>query len=261
MDAISARTNEKIKYAVRLRESAAFRREQQRFLIEGARLCFDAAQSGVRITQAFLLPEALQKYGQYTDAILGAAESRCEISIPVAAALADTKSPQGIFCVCEVPAAAPDILPTGTYLALDRLQDPANVGGILRSCEALGGSSLIVGGGCDPYHPKTLRAAMGSAFRVPLISTENLPELLIFAGGQGMLTMATMPRADALDLCALPKSGGKIAVIGNEGGGISDEVLSVCNTAVRIPMAGKAESLNAAAAAAILLWEMLRENP
>ena len=110
-------------------------------------------------------------------------------------------------------------------------------------------SGVIVGGGCDIYNPKALRAAMGSSMRISVLTTGNLPSLLIFAAKKGMLTLASTPSDGAKRITDMSFSGSVICVVGNEGSGISP---------VTIPMRGRAESLNAAAAAAVLMWELTK---
>lgn len=138
------------------------------------------------------------------------------------------------------------------------MQDPSNLGAVLRTAEAFGMSGVIVGGGCDIYNPKALRAAMGSSMRISVLTTVNLPFLLIFAAKKGMLTLASTPSDGAKKITDMSFSGSVICVVGNEGSGISPEVMSACTLPVTIPMRGRAESLNAAAAAAVLMWELTK---
>ena len=145
----------------------------------------------------------------------------------------------------------------GRYVVLDGVQDPGNVGAVLRTADAFGCTGALLLPGCaDPYGPKTLRAAMGAVFRLPLyaVGLEDLPRLLADAG---LPLYGTALRHDTVDVrqrdlrrCAL--------VIGSEGRGVSAEVLALCRETLRIPMSSHCESLNAAAAAAVLLWEAYR---
>ncbi len=257
---IESRSNERIKYAVSLRESAKNRAQSGEFLIEGARLCRDAAQSGLEIRCAFFTAEALERYGEYINVIKTAARECYELAEHISAKLSETAGSQGVFCICAVPAQKSDgdIEASGKYLALENIQDPSNFGAICRTAEALGLTGLIVCGGCDIYNPKALRAAMGSSFRVNIIMCGNLPQLIKTAAAKGMNTLASTPDSGAADIRAVDFNGGVIAVVGNEGAGVSDETLRECKQTVTIPMHGKAESLNAAAAAAIIAWEMMR---
>lgn len=258
MEIITARSNEKIKYASKLASSASFRKECGEFLIEGARLCSDAAQSGARITKVFYTEAAAEKYRSYLDIINPADGICCEISPDVAKKLSDTENPQGIFCICRAKSEETPLDENGKYLALEDVQDPSNLGAISRSAEALGLSGLIVSGGCDIYNPKALRASMGSLFRLTVIKTDSLENLISEAGAKGMKTLASVPSRDAVDIRKTDKSGGVICCIGNEGNGLKPETVKACAERITIPMAGRAESFNASAAAAILAWELVR---
>ena len=259
MEKITARTNEKIKHAVRLGESASLRKEAGEFFLEGARLCFDAVQTGIEIKQAFFTAKALWKYSEYTDSIIANCGICYEISAEVAQKLSDTENPQGVFCICAIRNdVSVKLNPDGKYIALENLQDPSNLGAVCRSAEALGLDGLIVSGGCDIYNPKALRAAMGSSLRMPVISAENLPILLTQANAMGMQTLASVPRNTATDIRKISMEGGVICCVGNEGSGLSDEAIDACSSLVTIHMSGRAESFNASAAAAILAWELMR---
>lgn len=255
MERITARANEKIKYAVQLSSSASKRNENGEFFLEGARLCSDAAVSGIEIVRAFLTSDALTKYERYIADITSACSECYEISKEVASKMSDTGSAQGVFCICKMKDNSCQINPDGKYLALENVQDPSNLGAICRSAEAIGLDGLIVSGGCDIYNPKALRAAMGSSLRMPVMLCDNLSELL---SSTDMLTIASVPRKDAEDIRKVNKDGGVICCIGNEGNGLTDEVINACKVRATIPMEGRAESFNASAAAAILAWELKR---
>lgn len=260
-DTITSVNNPSVKAAVKLRDSASYRRESSRFICEGLRLCVDAARSGIEISEAYILPSAAEKYAVELAELTGRARRVYMISDAVAAKLSDTKNTQGVFAVCERPdlgADASDVDPSGVYVAAERLQDPSNLGALCRTAEALGIRGLIVGECCDVFSPKTLRASMGAAFRLPLIDTPDLPGLLSSLGAKGMRVLGSVPDASARKITQLHLDGGAVCVIGNEGNGLSEKLLSVCTERVTIPMAGRAESLNASAAAAILMWELVR---
>ncbi len=260
MEKITARTNDKIKYAVRLGESASLRKEAGEFFLEGARLCSDAVQTGIGIRQAFFTAKALWKYSEYVESIIAKSDECYEISAEVSQKLSGTENPQGVFCVCKAKERNDGncIKPNGKYIALENLQDPSNLGAICRSVEALGLDGLIVSGGCDIYNPKALRAAMGSSLRMDVISADNLAEFILTANQKGILTLASVPRSTAEDIRTVSMNGGVICCVGNEGSGLTEEVISNCKKQVVIPMNGRAESFNASVAAAILAWELIR---
>ena len=177
---ISSRSNEKVKLFRHLSQSASFRRETGLFALEGARLCSDVAKTGIEIKTAFFTKEALEKYPDYISAVAEKAEQAFEIPHELAGTLSDTREAQVFLHLRQAKrGGAGDDRPQGTYIALDNMQDPSNLGAVLRTAEAFGMSGVIVGGGCDIYNPKALRAAMGSSMRISVLTTGNLPSLLI----------------------------------------------------------------------------------
>ena len=145
----------------------------------------------------------------------------------------------------------------GKYVALEEISNPSNFGAICRTAEAVGLNGIIIKGGCDVYNPKVLRAAMGALFRLDVLVTDDLISLLEELKENNMSVYGSVPDANAEKITNINKSQGMVCVIGNEGNGISDEVKEVSQL-VTIPMNGYAESLNAAAAATIIMWEMMR---
>ena len=262
MDFLASKSNEKIRAAVSVRDSSKARRESGLFFLEGARLCSDAAENGIKIFRAFLSRSARKKYSGYCDRIISVSEEVYEISDEVAAKLSDTQNTQGIFCVCRVKDISDgvnELRADGKYLLLENVQDPSNLGAVSRTAEALGIDGLIVCGGCDIYNPKALRASMGSALRLNIIVRDRAAEVIDEANGKAMLTLASTPDKNSIRITDVDMSGGIVCVVGNEGNGVSQEVMNACRMRVTIPMGGRAESLNAATAAAILSWEMVRK--
>ena len=206
---ITSRNNEKIKSVARLVSSSRERKSTSLFVLEGARLCFDAAKSGYAIKEAYFTRDAVTKFSDYTDVIADCAKS--------------------------------------VYF-----------GSVARSAEALGIDGIIVCGGCDMYNPKALRASMGSLLRIPIIAVDDLVETLERANSEGMLTAATVPDENARDITKTDFSAGVIAVIGNEGNGVTEAVKSTARERITIKMKGEAESLNASVAAVITMWEIMR---
>lgn len=261
MDLLTSKNNEKIRFAVAVRDSSKTRRESGMFFLEGARLCSDAAESGVEICRAFLSRAAREKYADRCRSIAEAAGEIYEISDEVASKLSDTQNSQGVFCLCKAPKRSKfdGLKADGKYLMLENVQDPSNLGAISRTAEALGIDGLIVCGGCDIYNPKALRASMGSALRLNIISAESAGDVIVEANKKGMLTLASTPDRNSERITDIKTDGGIVCVVGNEGNGVTEETMNACRMRVTIPMNGRAESLNAATAAAILIWEMVRE--
>ena len=262
MERLTAKSNDKIKAAVSVRDSARIRREQHLFFLEGARLCGDAAENGVQIVRSFFTSQALEKYSAQSEKIIACSKENYEITDELAQKLSDTQNSQGIFCVCkedEKQISADKINPNGKYILLENVQDPSNLGAVSRVAEALGIDGMFVCGGCDIYNPKALRASMGSALRLNIISCPSAVELVKKLNKTGIMTLASTPRKDSVIITDVPMDGGVCCVVGNEGNGITDETMNACTHRVTIPMEGRAESLNASTAAAILIWEMKRK--
>lgn len=259
MEILTSRNNSGIKAAAALKES----RERNRtglFLLEGARLCADAALNGVEITHFYVTETAAARYKKEFELLEKASEHSFFINGSVAEKLSDTKNSQEFFAVCRQNIHFTGFMYDGMYVFADNIQNPDNLGAIVRTAEALGASGLIVNSGCDIYSPKSQRAAMGALLRFPVIRTDEGSELLKKLRNEGMKVYSGVANADAMKVTDIGKTGGAVLVIGNEGNGVSDSVLELSDFAVTIPMAGKAESLNASAAAAILIWEFMKDR-
>lgn len=254
---IDSVSNDKIKLAVKIASSSKHRKKENLFFLEGLRLCRDAAVTGIKIQYAFFTSKAVEKFPEDVNFICENARQYYEISESVEAKLALTESSQGVFCLCSLQESACQVNADGKYIALENIQDPANLGAIARTAEALGIDGAILCGCCDRFSPKSQRASMGSLLRLKIIECADLKLFLSEQKEMGMKVYATTPDSNAAKITECDMNGGVIAVIGNEGNGVSDDVFSVC-TRVTIPMLGRAESLNASMAAAITMWEMLR---
>lgn len=259
---ITSRKNEWVRHAAKLASSAAFRRSEGLFILEGARLCVDAAESGIAIQRLFYTEQAAQKYAGYLERILPAAAQAYELAPHAAELLAETKTTQGIFCVCGMrpgTVGLSGLVPSGHLLAVEHLQDPGNLGAVLRTAEALGISGVLLAGACcDVYSPKVLRASMGAVFRLPFYLVESLPDAAETLRACGYALYAAVPDHTARPVTELSFDGPSLIAVGNEGNGLSAETVAACDLPVTIPMQGRAESLNAAASAAILMWELMR---
>ena len=260
MEVLSSRNNETVKAAALLKNADA-RREQGLFLLEGARLCHDAVRSGVQIEKAFITEAAMNKYAEECKSLQQCARKTFCITDSVADRLADTKNPQGVFCVCKTLDKTNNIDKikyNGIYALTDEVQNPDNLGALARTAEALGADGLLLCGGCDLYSPKAMRASMGSLLRLDVLVADDAVSLVRSLQEKGMRVFASVVDSDAAPVQDVQKGEGCVVVIGNEGNGVSEAVKKAADERITIPMAGRAESLNAAAAAAILLWEFLK---
>ncbi len=258
---LTSRNNDKIKHAVKLCSDSSERRRSGCFFLEGLRLCCDAALNGHIAQTVFITDNAMKNHGNELSVLIDSAKEAYIITEDIALKLSDTKNPQGVFCICKTLDKSDNIdkiNSNGMYIALENVQTPGNLGAVARTAEALGLDGVIVSGGCDIYNPKALRAAMGSLLRLDVINVDCLPDLLKECSKQGMKTYAAVPDSSALPVTKMDKSGGVICVIGNEGNGLTDSVIASCSDSITIPMKGRAESLNAGAAACVIMWEMVR---
>lgn len=262
MALISSRENRLVKEYIGLRENKSRRKETEAFVIEGARLAKDAVLSNAEILTAFITEDARVHFADICKMIDGKADSVYEVTPAVAKSLADTKSAQGVFCIVKTCVKENGQLnPKGAYLALENIQDPGNLGTILRTSEAMGLDAVILSDGCvDVYSPKVVRASMGAVFRLNVVSEVFLPDELAKLRSKGIKTYAAVAGGEALNILKTDLSGGVAAVIGNEGSGLTQECIDACDSSITIHMRGRAESLNAAAAANIIIWEISKHR-
>ncbi|MDE5994170.1 MAG: RNA methyltransferase [Oscillospiraceae bacterium] len=255
---ITARSNPKIKELKELTNKASARRSAGLFVCDGVRLCKDAALSDVKIVSVFITEKCLDKYYSDVEKVLSLAQNVYSISEDVMQFVSDTVSPQGIICTAEADTGNFKPEKNKKYIALDGVQNPDNLGAIIRTAEALGIDGIVISGGCDIYNPKALRASMGSVFRMPVLLAESLPDRIEEYKALGIRTFASVVSGSAADISKTDFSDGALVVIGNEGNGVSAEVQNACNEKLTIVMKGRAESLNAAQASSIIMWEMTK---
>ena len=255
---LTSRDNERIKYYIKLVSQASARKESGLFAAEGARLCLDAALSGIGIREFFCTGEAQRKHADTCRLLINKAQKAYIISDILSQKMSDTKSPQGIFCMCETGGLTvnPGELTGSEHIVvLESISDPANLGSILRSAEAFGYDAVLMSEDCaDMYNSKVLRGSMGAVFRVKTHKTGDFPALLELLASKGFKTLAAVPYSDADDIRNIDTSLRPVPVIGNEGNGLTQDTINACEGRVTIPMAGNAESLNAGVAAGILMW-------
>lgn len=256
-DIITSKNNQLIKDTKKLLTSSKARYDNQSFVLEGARLCFDVLNSVYAVKALLITQSTYDKHSDKAQKLAELSEKVYLITDEVAQKLGETLNSQGIFCVCAMQSRE-----TSQYaskiIMLDNVQDPSNVGAIVRTAEALGIDSIITYNCCDIYNPKLLRASMGSVLRLSIEDTNNLEEKITALQNDGYKVYATVPDTGAkriTDVCFGDKS---VCVIGNEANGVEENIKAVSTGLITIPMLGRAESLNAGAAASIIMWEMLR---
>ncbi len=255
MERITSRANQLVKDTKKLMTSSRERREKSLFVLEGARLCFDVLNSVYEVKYLLITENAYDKYKESADELIACAESAYLISEDIAAKIGETENTQGVFAVCKMKKESAE--PDDKMLALDCVRDPANIGAIFRTAEALGIKTVIVYDCCDLYNPKTLRASMGGVLRISVIESEDLEKTLTSLKGDYKI-YSTVPDENAKSITAVDFSDKAVCVIGNEANGVEDNIKNISDALITIPMKGNAESLNAGVAAAITMWEMLR---
>ena len=247
MDVITSVQNPLVKELAKLK-NAAQRRKTGLFLIEGVKLCREALGAGIEIRYCFYEPGELPAdFSAYGRAI--------QTNAAVIAKLSEAKSPQHIVMVGVIPSYQSEEIDGRLVLALDGVSDPANLGSMIRTAEAFGVQDVLCSDTTvDLYSTKVLRGAMGSSFRVR-VHRGDLMKQLSDLKKKGYTLYATGLHRSALKLNEVAFSEKSAVIIGNEGNGIELSVFAISDQTVFIPMIGKNESLNAAAAAAVVLWQ------
>ena len=254
---ITSRENSLIKQVKKLSRDGKYRAERAEYVCEGGSILREALDAGADIRAVLWESADLDRMLRGDPELFTRLESAGGRKIRVTEAVYDSlnilENYSGPIFICGIPEEKP--LTGRQFIALDTMQDPGNVGTIIRTAHALGLNGVYLLDGCaDPYGPKAARAAMGSLFRIPV---RRVTADEFFRETQGIPVLAA-----ALDDGAAPLTGADLGscavVIGNEGNGIHEEVMARCDGKIVIPMPGGAQSLNAAAAAAIIMWEMSR---
>lgn len=264
---ISSKDNPAVKRLAKLMQSKKARREYGEFVIEGMRSCYDAACElscgRLKVTGFYHTAGSLEKAALQFD--VGRFDSIpkdlwSEISDRVAEKLSAGSS-QGMFITAELldkPFVPENIDPRGRYVVLCDLQDPGNIGTIMRSADAFGISGVVLAGGCcDLYNPKVIRSAMGSIARTNAFVCESGEAARAMFESLDVRNIASVVSGGE-DIRTIGFSSGCAVYIGNEGKGLDDSFAKACGERVTISMQGSIDSLNAAMAATVMLWEMTR---
>lgn len=296
MELITSVNNQLVKESSQLKQKK-YREEAGAFLVEGLRAVEEAVAAG-KVQRLFFTPADDLRVQELLHLAEAAGASLYQTDGKVMSKLSDTQCPQGLVAVVELPrltlaevavragcstavekaGAAPakksvfsagfaakhhEGLPAGAYrplVVLDRVQDPGNLGTIIRTADAVGAAGLVLlKGTADAFAPKVVRASMGSLFHLPLVSGVSEEELTAWCHEIGY-TLAACSLEGAKDLYQTDLTRRLALVLGNEAGGLSPALEAAADIKVRIPMPGKAESLNVAMAAVVVLFEGLRQS-
>ena len=263
-------TNKEIKELAAWNRKSKARKEDGVFLIEGTKMFLEAPKKRIRktfVSESFFNTESQkQEKGEHSPSLEKLNECGYElVTDSVFAKITDTMTPQGILCVMDqFTYALEDLLirRNPTLMVLEDLQDPGNLGTIMRTGEGAGIDGVIMSKGCvDIYNPKTIRSTMGSLYRVPFVYTDDLSGTIQGLQKEGICFYAAHLKGtcfyDEVDYTA---SKGIGFLIGNEGNGLKDETADLADSYIKIPMEGKVESLNASVAASVLMYEAYRQK-
>ena len=259
---ITSVSNAKVKQVVLWQGKAKERRKDQVFLAEGPKMFGEAPLTWIK--EAYLTENALEKLRQNPASMDKLDKISWEkVSDEVMEKMADTQTPQGILTVLRCPQYDAEALldhPQGLFLVLEDLQDPGNLGTIMRTSEGAGVTAVIMNKKTvDIFNPKTIRATMGSIYRVPFIFADDLKEILQKMKQKGIRSYAAH-LAGTTYYTGVSFQERTAFLIGNEGNGLSKEISEMADFFIKIPMEGKLESLNAAVAAALLIYEAKRQR-
>ena len=279
MEIISSKDNKRIKYIRSLLEKGSIRKKNHSFVVEGIKLVDEALEYG-RVLEIVISESRYEEIisGDLTDNTLLSDNGKCitkyvmlgnsltVVSDAVFKSVSETITPQGVIAVVDMPESG---LLEGDYLkkayeksgkikllVLEDTADPGNLGTIMRTAEAAGVTGVIMGKGTvDIFNPKVVRSTMGSIFRLPFAYVDDLKSVILRLKRDGISFYAThlKGKESYRDISYSNKVG---ILIGNEARGLSDEIANLADTYVIIPMQGKVESLNAAVAAALMMYEV-----
>lgn len=253
METITSRQNPLCTHLRKLASDASYRRRCGEFLCDSPKMLTEVLLWQGRLRTVVCTPNA---------ALPPLPEGVRVVEVPsdVMRSISPAETPQGILSVCAMEdRPLPNKLEGKRYVVLDTLQDPGNVGTILRTADAFHADGLFLVNGCaDLYNPKTVRATMGALFRCPVWRC-TVEELSVLLKVSEIPLYGAALRSDTVDARSVDYSRCAIA-IGSEGKGLTEAMLSVCDQTVLIPMSEHCESLNAASAATVLLWEAARKD-
>lgn len=255
---ITSSSNAQIKNIIQLNSKGKARREQGLFVVEGLKMFKEAPRDWI---EKVYIRESLYEEGDWAEQLANLPHE--VVADKVFRQMSDTKTPQGILTVLRQPCYDWQAFfgrKSPLLIVLEDLQDPGNLGTILRTGEGAGVDGVILSKGCvDLFNPKTIRSTMGSIYRMPFRYVEDMGELMERLKKEKICTYAAHLKGrnfyDQEDYCR-----GTAFLIGNEGNGLSEEISSQAQRLIRIPMEGQVESLNAAMACGILVYEASRQR-
>ncbi len=260
MQVISSKDNELIKHIKKLKDKK-HRDESNEYIIEGVKLIEEAVKENARIKKIIVCEDTTRTYEIPTHIMYEIAKYECVyVTDKIFASITQVTNPQGIMAIIEKSDTDAQIDYTQDIIvALDDVQDPGNLGTILRTVDSIGLNQIIVSKGtADAFNSKVVRSTMGAIFRVKIIEVENLPQAIKEMRRHHFKLMVTSLQTEnsIYDI----QFNKKIIVIGNESNGVSKEIQEMADEKAKIPMLGKTESLNASVAAGVVMYEYVRQK-
>ncbi len=262
---ITSKDNANIKLFQKLVSSKKARDEHNMFALEGVRLITDAILENSELHCVFITETAAEKYSEALNLVEknSSGGKIMYISDELSWKLSDTINPQGFFAVCkklDKNVNADTIINNGKYVVLCNLQDPGNIGTIIRTADAIGINGIFLTDDCcDIYNPKVIRSTMGSLFRMNLWSIKTSDDVFKILREADIPTFAAVIDPEAVSVTECDFSNGGAVFIGNEGNGLPKEIAIQCDNKLTIKMNGNINSLNAAMASGVIMWEMFRQ--
>lgn len=256
---ITSKDNEFVKHIKKLKEKK-YREEYGEFIVEGIKMIEEAILEEAKIKNIIICEDCKNNGGIPKDVLYEIAKYDCiYVNEKVFSQITDVSNPQGILAVIDKSNNAEALIDykADLFLILDNIQDPGNMGTILRTADSINLKQILVSkGSSDAYNPKVVRSTMGAIFRVKVIECEDLVKTIKELKKHKINIYATDLKTDETIYDVDYKK--SAIVIGNEANGVSEEVLNCADKRIKIPMLGKTESLNAAVATSIILYEAVR---
>ena len=261
MQRISSKENVFIKHIKKLKDKK-YRDQNNEYIIEGIKLVQEAIQEKAKIKQIVICEENKQTELISKEMLYEIAKYECiYVTQKIFNTITDVKNPQGILAILEKPNIENNQVDysENIIVVLDDIQDPGNLGTILRTVDSIGLKQIVVSKGTtDAYNPKVVRSTMGAIFRTNIIEVENLEKFLKETRRHKYETVVTTPNTEQTIYEINYHK--KVIIIGNEANGVNPAIIKTADKKVKIPMPGKSESLNASVATAIVLYEYVRQN-
>ena len=260
MQVISSKDNELIKHIKKLKDKK-YRDESNEYIIEGIKLIEEAVKEQAKIKKIIVCENTTKTYEIPTSVKIEIAKYECiYVTEKIFNSITQVTNPQGLMAIIEKTPETQEIDFTQDLIViLDDVQDPGNLGTILRTIDSVGLNQVIVSrDSADAFNPKVVRSTMGAIFRVKIIETENLIETIkVIKKHHFKLVVTSLQTEKSIYDIDFNK---KMIVIGNESNGVSKEIQDMAYEKVKIPMLGKTESLNASVAAGIVMYEYVRQK-